>query len=335
MANENWTILDRLQAGIEATPGTAVPATRKVYAEGAYSYDRALAGVRDKSGTFDARRRVAYARESVAMTFTDSGSFEDIEFWLAMGVKGGAVRTPDVGSPIAYAADYTPAQATHDLKSATFEVNHVGNVYRIPQVMLNTMTLRGDSDANDEPQWMVEAEGPGLGLEPATFTPAIPDRATELIDAKGTKLFIDDGGGTIGTTQKLGALISWSVSLTNNIEYKAYAENKRGMAPGKFGRGERTIDCQLTLEFEDDLEFAKYRSDVPVERIIRLESEGSIIHGAVRKRLRLDIYGYWSSFSQGERAQSKTMTMNLAGYHNVAAGTTFSVSVVNALATAP
>jgi len=335
MANENWLIFDRMQAGFEASPGVPVPATRKVYADGSASYDRPPASVRDKSGTFDARRRITYARESVAMSFTDSASFEDLEWWLMLGVKGNPTRTADAGTPNAYTVDLTPSQTVHDLKSATFEANHPGNAYEIPQVMLNTLTLRGDSDSNDEPQWMVEAEGPGLTLEPTVFTPAIPDRATELIDAKGTKVYIDDGGGAIGTTQLLGALISWSFSLTNNIEYKGYAENKRGMAPGKFGRGERTVDLQLTLEFEDDLEFAKYRSETPVERIVRLESEGSVIHGAVRKRLRLDVYGYWSSWSQGERAQSKTMTMNLAGYHDVGAGTTFDIELVNALAAVP
>jgi hypothetical protein len=335
----NDIILQKIQAGLESTRGTNVAATRVVYAQGAASYERSLQTFVDTTGTYEARRRTTYGRQSVGMTFTDLATFEDLPWWFQLAIKGGVAGVGDGGSPIAYAYTFVPSLATDDLKSATVEFNHTGNVYESGQVMVNTWTLRGDSDSDDEPGWMFEAECMARDWATSTFTGALTDRTTEVIKARGTKLYIDDAGGTIGTTQVTGRLISWSITGNNNVQMKAWAEDETSMAANKVSRGERTLDAQITLEFDSDAEFDDYRTaGAPVQKLVRLESEGSEIHAGGTpqdKRLRFDILGYWSAAAFGERTGSRIITLSLAAYYDATAAKSFSAEVYNALITLP
>lgn len=294
------------------------------------SYDRPLMTFQDTSGTYDSDRRVAYGRERVGFSVSDIATFEDIPWWFQMGIKGGVTGVDDGSSAFTYT--FTPSAATDDLKSATFEYGESGNPYESGQCMVNSFTLRMDADNDAEPGWMFDAEILARNRETTTFTGALSDRSTEVITARGTKLYIDDAGGTMGSTQKTGSLISCSISVNNNIHYKAFAEDITNVAANKVGRGKRSLDAQFTFEFDSDTEFAKYRATAPAQRLIRLErSSAAVIHTTVYKRMRLDLYGYWSSWSPSDRQGNMTCTFGLKGVYDISAAKTFSAAVVNGL----
>lgn len=293
-------------------------------------YNRPLTAFTDTSGTYDSRRRPAYAREKVSFSASDIATYQDLPWWLQMGIKGGVTGVDDGSS--AYTYTFTPSAATDDLKSATFEFGDSGNPYETGQCMVNSWTLRMDADNDAEPGWMFDAEILGRDWATTTLTGALSDRTTEVILARGTKLYIDDAGGTIGSTQKIGSLISASISVNNNIHYKAFAEDVTYVAANKVGRGERTLDAQFTFEFDSDTEFAKYRSTAPAQRMIRFEQSGAAaIHTTVYPRMRFDIYGYWSSISQSDRQGNMTVTLGLMAFYDTTATKSFSVALVNAL----
>ena len=337
MPQTNEVILLRAQAALESTRGTDLAATRKVYAQITPSYSRALLDFQDTSGTFHARRRVGYGREKAGLTALDIATFEDLPWWLQMLVKGGVTGSGDAGTPIAYTYTFNPTITSDDLKSATFEIGDTGNPYELHQCMANSGTLRMDADNDSEPAWMLDVELMARDMVSGTFTNSLADRSTEVINARGTKLFIDDAGGTMGATQKTGSLISASITINNNIHFKSFAEDVTYVAANKVGRGAQTIDAQFTFEFDSDTEFAKYRASAGAQRMIRLEIEGSQIHGStvVNKRLRIDLYGYWNSWSRGDREGNLTATFGFAGFYDVTASKTFQIEVVNALATLP
>lgn len=330
----NETILKKVQAGIESVRGTGVATTRKVYAQVDPAYDRPLITFTDTTGTFSPRRRVGYGRPTVGFAATDILTYEDAAWWFLLGIKGGVAGVSDAGTPPAYTYTFLPSPSTDNLAAVTLEHGEPGNVYKSQQVMCNSFTIRGDGDSTTEPGLMIDAELIGLDWEASSYTAAIPDRTTEVVLAQGTKLYIDDVGGTIGSTQVLGKLISFSLTVNNNIHYKGFMENT-AYAPNKVGRAERTVDAQFVMEFDDDDEFANYRAAVPVERMIRIEQSGSQIHGTsvVNKRFRFDLYGYWSSWDDGDRDGNITATYGLAGYIDSTAATDFSAEIVNALAT--
>lgn len=338
----NETILLQAQAGLEATRGTNVAATRKVYAQITPSYDRPLMDFMDTSGTFHGRRRAAYARAKVGFTALDIVTFEDLPWWLQMGLKGGVSGVTDGHATLpAYLYTFSPTITSDDLKSITLEFGETNNDYESGQVMVNSFTLRMDADNDSEPGWMFDAELMGRDFEPTTFTGSLADRSTEVVTARGTQIFIDAAGGTIGTTQLSGALISASITVNNNLHFKSFAEDVTYVAANKVGRQAQTLDAQFTFEFDNDTEFANYRSTAtPVQRLIRIKRIGSEIHSGAPeatgdKYMEIDLYGYWNSWSRGDREGNLTATFGFAGFYDITAAKTFSIAVNNALITLP
>jgi hypothetical protein len=326
VANEE--ILRLNQIGVEATRGTNVAATHKLYAILTPNFTKALREFVDTTGTYEGRRRKAFQREIVTFGATDLATFEDLPRWWELLLKGGATPGADAGTPIAYTRPYVPSLATDDLKSWTLEWNHVGNAYESSQVMGNTWTLRVDPD--NEGAWVLDAELMARDLTTTTHTAAIPDRLTEVIPAPGTKMYINDTYGALGTTQLTDHFISASISGNNNLHFKGFAEHINNFAANKVGRGLRAYDAQFVLEFDNDTEFAKMRAGA--DRFIRLESEGSIIHDAIKNRARVDMNGPWTTIAWGNREGNIIATFGLAGYYNPTAGYSLRAEVVNSLA---
>lgn len=329
----NELILRKFQSGTEATRGTLVPATRIIYADITPSYDRPIQEFPDRSGTFFQRRRVAYGRPTIGFTGTDLVTFEDLALWMQMGIKGGVVGVTDGGTPPAYTYNFLPSPATDDIKSWTLEFNEPGNVYIATQVMMNTWTLRVAPDDNGG--WMLDFEMIARDWTTGAYTGALSDRTTEVVRAPGTKAYIDTT--TVGTTQVLGKVIDYSLAANQNVHMKAFMEDDGAWAANKVGRGARTYDLTMQMEFDTDAEFANYRNTNAVERKIRIEREGSQIHGTsvTNKRVRVDTYGYWRSIGFGDRDGNLTATMGLQGFYDSGASADARVEVVNALVTLP
>lgn len=334
----NEDILLQAQAAIEVTRGTDLAATRKVYAQITPSITRPLSPFRNTTGTFQGRRRPSYGRTKVSLSASDEATYQDLPWWFQLALKGGVTGVTDGGTPAAYTFTFTPTITSDDLKSITLEFGDSGNPYQSSQVMVNSWTIRMDADSDQEPSWMLDLELMGRDYVSTTFTGALSDRVTTPILARGTKIYIDAAGGTMGATQKTGSLISCSITGTNNLTYKAFAEDTELVAANKVGRGEQTFDAQFTLEYADDVEFLNFRTGVPVERLIRLEqSDATQIHGssATYPRMRLDMYGYWSEWGRSTRVNNLTQTLKFMGFFDNSAAKTFTAEVVNSLITLP
>ncbi len=330
----NEDILLRAQAAVESVRGTDLAATRKVYAQITPSVVRPLSAFRNTTGTFKGRRRPSYARTKVSLTAMDEATYQDLPWWLLGCLKGGVTGVTDAGSPPAYTYTFTPTVATDDLASYTFEIGDVGNPYQTSQAMVNSWTLRMDSDNDAEPSWMLDLQLIGRDWGSTTFTGALSDRTTEPILARGTKIYVDTS--TIGSTQLTGKLISASITGNNSLTFKSFAEDTTYVAANKVGRGEQTIDAQFTFEFDDNTEFANFLSTVPVQRKIRFEqSGGTVINTTVYPRMRIDLYGYWSSWSRGTRVNNLTATFGLQAFYDTTATTDITIAIVNALSALP
>lgn len=328
----NETILRLNQAGLESTRGTAVAATRKVYANIEPTYEKPLSFFSDTSGTFTSRRRASYGRERISFSATDMATYEDIAWWLQMAIKGGVTGSGSASTGYTYA--FQPSLSTDDLKSMTLEFGEPGNPYKTDQVMINSWTLRGDPDNDAEPAWMFEAAMMGRSVATTSYTSSLTDRTTEPITARGTKIYVDTTAGGIGGTQLTGHLINWSLSGNNNIHYKAFAENETNYAANAVGRGERMYDGEVTVEFDSDttsLGWSKLRAGSPV--YIRLEREGTTIATTYKKKLTIDLAAYVSQISFGDREGNMTSTLQFQCFYDATLGFDLKATVINALAT--
>lgn len=326
---QNEEILRRSLAKIETTRGTGVTPTRKVYETVRLSEAREPLEFAESTGTFDAWRTFLQGPLTVTGTVEGPASFEDLAWWLEHGVKGGVSASGDAGSPVAYTRSYQPSASTDDLASSTIEHGAPDNPYKSTMVMLPSWSLRGDIDG--EAAWMLSGSliGKTFTKENA-FTSGINDRTREFIKAAGTKLYIDEPGGTIGTTQVTAKFISFSLDWNNAVNTKRFMEDEEGIS-SVIGRGARQITGQVRLEFDTDAEKAKFRAGT--KRLIRIEREGSTIHSTVKNRVRIDIPdAYWLTPSEDTRENNMTLTFGFRAYTGTA-GYPAKVDVVNTVQT--
>lgn len=326
--------LEISQAGIETTRGTSVAATRKAYTLWQpFNFERELQWASQQSGTFHNRREASYDRISMGFNGTESLTFEDLPWWLQFILKGGVAGVTDGGSPPAYTYTFTPTLAADDLKSMTLEFGTPTLPYEVNQAMVNSATFRFSPD--DARYWEMDVEVMSRKPTQTAMTGSIAERTRELIKAPGTKIYVDSS--TIGSTQVQARFIGGSLTINNNLDFKFFAEDEDDAAANKVGRGDVDVDAQFTFEFDSDTEFANYRSSTPVERFIRIEREGTQIHGGsvVNKRARFDLNGYWSSIEPGYRNNNKILTFGLGSRYNTSSAYAISAAVVNALASLP
>lgn len=330
-------IQEKVQAGIETTKGTAVTATRVL--NGVWTpvpIDRAPVWSPVNSGSYVGRQKASYPRFMPATSYSEAVSYEDFPWWLQFFAKGGVTGVTDGGSPPAYTYTFDPDLTSDTLKSATFEVGVTGHVEDFAQVMVDTVQLRIAPDNASEPAWMMDVGVKALGLPVAGTFASLSRRVVEEVRAAGTKLYIDDTAAGVGTTQKTGWMIDASLSWNIGRSFKAFAENADGAAPNKVGRGERTLDVQITHEFDNYTEYNHILSSTPTLRAVRIYQEGSIIHTTVRKAVTIDLIGYWSTWAASERENNRTAVMQLqAGLIDVTFANDHKIVVKNALATLP
>lgn len=328
-------ILEIAQAGLETTRGTAVAATRKVYmALAPWTYERELMWATNTTGTFEARRDGSYRRPVIGFTGSEDLSYEDTAWWMQSIIKGTVAGVGDAGSPIGYTYTFVPTLAADDIKSMSLEYGTPTLPYKSNQVMVNSATLRCEPDT--EASWKLDVELMARKPTQAAMTGSIAERARELISAPGTALSIDNAGVAAGTTPVTGRFIGGSITINNNLNFKAFAEDIDDYAANKVGRDAREVDAQFSFEFDSDAEYANYRTTgAPVERVIQLAVQGSIISGAFRKLLTIDLTGFWTSVESGYRETNKILTFGLQARYNTTLARTIRVVVKNALITLP
>lgn len=146
------------------------------------------------------------------------------------------------------------------------------------------------------------------------FTPGIPDRTRETIDAPGTDVFIDDHAtGTIGTTNENARVISWSVTVALNTAGKRFMSDVDGFS--RFGKGGTRVTGQLVMEFDSRDEYDAWVAEEP--QIIRFAQTGSTIDSgaATTKEARIDVFkAEWDSPTFGTRENNVTVSLPFRGY---------------------
>lgn len=294
----------------------------------------------ENAGSYDAWRTFLHGPVSVAGTAEGPASFEDVPWWMQLGVKNAVAATSDAHTTApAFTRNYVPSAATDDLASTSMQHGVPDNVYESAMVMVPEWTVRGDVDG--DASWMFSAAliARSFDHRPAGFTAGVPDREREFIKAAGTKLFIDDTAAGIGATQVLARFINFSVTWNNAIAPKRFMEDENAIS-ARVGRGPRQITGQVRLEFDSNAEKEKYRTGA--RRSIRIEREGAQIHAvsaspvlpATNKRVRIDIpNARWLTPSDDPRETNMTLTFGFRAYADDVVGYPARVESVSQLAT--
>jgi hypothetical protein len=283
--------LQKAQAAIEATRGTGIAATRIVYIDRGPWPDEAIGREfpdEDRNSFIQNYRNVTVSRGPVAWPVMANATFEDLA-WYLQGFAKGAV-TGVLSNTSVYTYTFSPTAATDDLKTITWEVGNDTQAYQIPYSLGQKLEL---SWVGGQPVKM-SAEYVGQRMIPQAFTGALSDR-TGIEDIVGTtaKVYIDNAGGTIGTTQALNVL-SGKITLQNRWEQITHLVGN--LYPDDAQRDSRWIDFELDIHFNNTTEFAQLLAGG--ERIIRIAFQGTTIAASsppTAKAVDIDLYGYYTS----------------------------------------
>jgi hypothetical protein len=332
VAYNNVRRLKRVQAGLETVRGTAVAATRRLYGEYTLSVNQDILELPDDDGTFWGGDAVSAGDAEATISVSANITYEDLPWWMMLALDGAITPVAGTGSPLPYTWTATPEAETDNLKTATLEYGWTGRIMKAAGVHVRTMTISSARD--DSPVMQMTAELGCSEITTGTFTAAIPQRTRENVLARGADLYIDEPGGTLGTTAVLNKYRSFSFTINNNPDYKRFGES--GLWPAAdFGRGQQVVTVEVVLEASDDVETAKQR--LTTARKIRLQQEGSIINGAgnTPKRARFDFGNvYWNAPS--EDMAGENIVDSFGGVAKPLAGVApVIVETVNALATLP
>jgi hypothetical protein len=286
-------VLRRIQVGIEATRGTAVAATKKIYGTLTPTRGQARRYPVEDRGMFVDKFRANPKLVEAGFTIAHDMLFEDVPLFAALYLNGGAVSSGSSG--LGYTWSIAPDTNTDTLKTLTLEAGDetvawqgsfgtvdssdwtlalddavtastVGFVRDwIPQQPSNPNSLQGGSPYT----------APGIPSTFTGFTGALSERVVESVMGWQQRIYLDVAGTNPGTTQLVGRLKAGAWGIHNQNKRKYFGDGSAVFT--KLGRGRRQIHCQLTFEAIDTAQYQAFYN--LSEAVIRLQFIGSAITG--------------------------------------------------------
>jgi len=325
----------KVQAGKESTRGTAVAATAKWMAYTLHPTvgDFSWVQPEEERGSLAAFFR-AYApqRQAELGDLTGDATFEDILYPLLMAVKGGVTPTQPDGTTSTYLWTFSPNLTSgNDPDTFTVEWGDDVQAWESEYVFATSLTISG---ALGE-AWKVSASLVGRQHTATSFTAGLSDRTVESCLMNLTKLYIDDSGGSIGTTQIETAFISFEWRLPEhfvpfftadgNKYYTTHSEKK--MAP--------ELDLTLVLDSTTKtLLTTKYTAGTI--QLVRIAGEGSNIESTYNKYIYIDgAYLITGIDALTEQDGKTVVALHLVGQYDSDWGKLFEISVENSVSTLP
>jgi len=339
------TAFGKVQRGAESVAGTAVAATARLMGEYTAEWDdQTVIDLQETMrGDLNAYHIGDDEKLAVAAVAKLDGTllFEDFVYWLLGGVAGNVTPTADSGTP-------TPAQ--------TWVFEHNQNAPD-PITPAGVATYEfGDDTLCEEMEyglvrnfeffWGVQERTKltvnlfGRQLSPSAFTVlASPQRDVEGVAGQAWKVFLDDVGGTIGTTEYPGCLRGGTFSsgdlwlpfhcANGQLYFKTHIRPK--------------LKPQVKLKVAVDSSLAAYRAKfrAKTRQLVRLENTGSEIHAGATpasKKITLDMAGVITGISAiGSAVEEQVYTeeLTLMGAYDPTWGHMWKTTVVNALSAMP
>ncbi len=329
----------KIQLGRESTPGQSVAATTVWRGVGGNLKEhREMVDVPEQIGIAIPSNRSYFGRSHGALSMAATpATFEQLMHILEAGIKSVGTGAADgAGSGKIYA--YPMGHSTiNTIKTYTLETGDNQQAEEMEYSFVESFTLSGERGQ----AVMVSADWVGRQVSNATFTSALSIPTVEEVIANKAYFYIDEPGGTIGTTQVTGTLLSWELSVTTGWRAK-WVMDKNQYEFDFIYFDPDTFSAEFSATFEHNAttvaEKDKWRSNTG--RLIRLTMFGSEFATAgtsySNKALRLDMATRWTDFAalDSDEGNSVINVTGKVGYDSVAAKS-LEITVVNELASVP
>src|SRR6266568_1752679 len=278
--------LQKAQAFLETTRGTAAAATRIVYFDRGAWFEQIVGKEfpsEDRNSFVDNYRQVI-TDHRVQLSGGADATFDDLAWWGQIFWKGSVAAV--LSNTSVYTRTFQPTVATDDLQTATLEIGNDTQAYQVPYCLGQKLEL--DWAGGQAVKMSVDLLGQQLVAQ--AFTGALSDRVLEDLVGTTAKVYIDNAGGTIGTTQALNVLrgkLTWENAWTQITHLRG------NLYPDDAQRDVRMLKLELDVHFNNTTEFAQLLTGG--ERLIRVQFTGSNIPASsptTAKTATFDFYGF-------------------------------------------
>ncbi len=326
--------LRKLQIGTEVTAGTPVAATTIWRGMGTIKDNREVVFPEEDVGILGGTDRSYIARQwsELAMPAVEA-TFEQLPYIFEAGVAEETPTQDGTGSDYIY--NYvapTTAQNTH--ATFTIEGGDDQQAEEFDYAFVKHFNLSGDGQG----ALMMSADWTGRETSTTTFTAALSIPTVEEILVNDATLYIDNSGGTVGTTQVSNTLFGIDLDWTTGLQEYWAVDGSLDFSLTKF----TADDIVLTMTYEHNTsavsEKAKYQAgDV---RLVRLKFEGSSVATAgttySKKTLQIDLAGVYEDWSElQDQDGNDVVTATLRCRYSSADSLKADVTVVNELSALP
>ena len=325
--------LRKIQAGVESTMGTAVPATIQLRMTGTMEDGRTIVWPEESVGLFVGTDRAYTTSLSAKMDLEGDATFEHLPYVLNASINSDSDVAQD-GAGTGYVRTYTmPTTAERAIYTYTLEGGDDTAVTEMEYSFVDSFTLSGKYQ---EP-WKISSSWVGRQSSTCAFT-SLAATALQTVEAAlfgKTTLYIDDSTGTIGTTAKASTL------LAADLSYKS------GWIPKYTANGALYFDfieqvgpeVSLNITFEHNAtavaELDAWRAGTG--RLLRLDIAGSALTTTGTaydaKHIIVDLSGKWEKFDKIDEIDGNDVVKGtLKCRWNADYGSLGSIVVVNELA---
>lgn len=283
-------------------------------------------------------RQAEFAQYGVVSNIKLSGKYKEAV------MMSGTVLTRTV-SPNSYTAATISSTSTVSLKDTaggfTFSTGQrveitgstdTGNdkIYSIVTASTAALTFSTDTTIT------TFSSGSTITMEQTFTTVSIP-AIEEILFDKG-KLYIDEVGGTIGTSQKSNTFLSFDLDLQTGWKGQLTGDGRLDFSFAKYTKATGTLRVTFEHEGTAVAEKAKWRAKTP--RLIRVKVEGGAltVAGSVYtyKTLIIDLAGVWTEFTALENDDGNdTVTGTLKFGYDSTYASSGQIVVVNELSALP
>lgn len=297
--------LNVCQLGKETTPGTPVAATtiwRSPF--GGWNDDRTTETVEEDVGTFGNSGRVVDTMLGIKIPAPAGvAHFEQIPYWLE-GCCGAA--TPTGSGPYVYAYSAPTGDTPPTLVARTMRI---GNKQVTSDVGIFSFCLPMEWEISGKQGELWKTSGTWMSPKKessGTFTSSLALPAWEPMQFGKTLLYIDATGGTVGSTQKTGVLMGFSLKYSPQIEWVPVGDGNLYSTAYKIGKPLITFTMDLELQEDSGV------SVVAVERAIYDSKAFRLLQikcsGAASRVMTIDLCAQYTNVSEYKKeGQSNTI----------------------------
>lgn len=213
--------LSKVQYGIEATRGTAVPATRMWTGQALpVPTDSKIVYPEEQFGVRTASRRAAVQQKLFNGTLmSEHNIFQNMRLLFECGLKGGVTWSEITAGQGDYKGIYTPSlTAANAPKAATIEMGDDSQCYEVEFCMFERIHLSGTVNQGAEPS-PVKLEGDFFGRQttPTTFTNSLAPHTPHGMNAALARLYIDTSWAGAGGTELAGLMRTWELEILTGV----------------------------------------------------------------------------------------------------------------------